>query len=99
MVAQRPVGNFPKLAFMVRLKRPVGRLQQLRLQFRAVLLQIQSARGERHLMIPVREHNRLAVACLGKQSAKLTLGFQDGNRFHIATLTLPAEDGKAPIKY
>ena len=57
--------------FLIRIRRvrPVHRLQQFRLQFRAVLFQIQNMRCERHLIVAVREHNRLAAASLGDEPA------------------------------
>jgi hypothetical protein len=38
------------------------------------------------LLVAVRQHNRLAATRLGDKLAKLSLGFPDGNRFHVGTL-------------
>src|SRR5271170_2496271 len=66
--------------------RPVHRLQQFRFQFRAVLFQIQNARRERHAIVAVRQHNRLAATRLGDKLAELTFRLANGNRFHAGTL-------------
>ena len=57
----------------IRRERPIGRLQQFRLQFRAVLFQIQNVRCERHLIVAVRQYDRLAATCLGNEFAELAL--------------------------
>jgi hypothetical protein len=73
---------------------PVHRLQQLRLQFRAVFFQIQNVRGERHLIVAVRQHNRFATARLGDEFAELALGFPNGNRFHVGALIIGTKTRK-----
>jgi len=93
MLVQRPVGNGPEFTFVAGLKWAVGRFQQLRLQFRAVHLQIQTPRGERHLMVAVRKHNRLATTGVGNEPTKLSLGFRYGNRFHSVNLSQKVKKG------
>lgn len=87
MFGQRFVRNFPESAFMEGTERPVGGFQQFRLQFRAVLLQIQrDTRLQSHPPVAIGQHNGFATARLGDEFAELALSFQNGNRFHVGTL-------------
>ena len=67
--------------------RPLYRPQQLRLQFRAVLLQIQRRpRLQSHLFVSVRKHNQFAATSLSDEISKLSLSFQNCYSFHRANL-------------
>jgi hypothetical protein len=62
--------------------------QQLRLQFRAVLLQVQRlSRLQRHLLVSVRENDEFAATSLSDEMSKLSLRLQNCNRFHGVNVT------------
>jgi hypothetical protein len=65
--------------------RPVDGPQQLRLQLRAVLLQVhRDTRLQSHLLVAVGQNDELGTARLGDEFSKLSLGLPNGNRFHGA---------------
>ena len=87
MFTQCPIRNFPKFALAQRRVRPVHHLQQFRLQFRAVLFQIQrDTRLQSHPPVAIGQNDGFATARLGDEFAELALSFQNGNRFHAGTL-------------
>jgi len=70
--------------------RPIDRPQQIRLQFRAVFLQIQQrTRLQSYLLVAIGEHDKLAATRLSNEFSKLSLGFPNGNRFHAAKCNRP----------